>query len=115
VPDYPATVARVVDEPLTFTAPSATLRIDDHPEAVCAVTVRHPRYHRTQLHHIWPKGWGGPDDGELVPLCGLHHDDVHDLLDLFRKAGGPAKVNRRSYSPDVQTLAINGWGRAHPG
>lgn len=33
-----------------------------------------------QLHHVWPMGMGGPEDGERVPLCGTHHLDVHEAI-----------------------------------
>lgn len=98
-----------------LTAPTATLTANPGAGVVCAVKVRHPAYHVLQRHHVWPKSWGGPEDGELVNLCGLHHDDVHHLLAAMRKAGtwqvGQAKAG---YSPQVRALAHEGWKRAHP-
>jgi hypothetical protein len=47
---------------------------------------------RTVWHHIWPKGWGGPDykpghDGG-VWTCDNGHYTVHRLLDWYRKQDG---------------------------
>jgi len=33
---------------------------------------------RTEPHHVKTKGAGGPDRGNTIPLCRLHHREWHD-------------------------------------
>ena len=39
-------------------------------------------------HHVWPKMYGGPEDGTLVRLCSNGHGDVHYYLALLLKYHG---------------------------
>lgn len=72
-----------------------------------------PRSHINEIHHVWPKGDNGPDiPSNRVVLCATGHNNVHSLLDEFRKAkGDPGWVVRRQYSPKERRLAALGWDR----
>jgi hypothetical protein len=50
---------------------------------------------RTVWHHIWPKGWGGPDYKPGAPAggvwtCDNGHYTIHRILDWFRKQDAKA-------------------------
>lgn len=73
-------------------------------------------HHREQVplevHHIWPKGAGGPDvAANKVTICANAHSSTHDLLLKMLKAGTvklPWTV-RRLYGRKVRRLAVAGY------
>ena len=73
-------VKRVVDKPLLH-------RFTQFPCAVGYVTHMRP----VAGHHIKTKGSGGGDVEEnLIPLCALHHSEIHAMgIDRFLVAYGP--------------------------
>lgn len=67
-----------------------------------------------EVHHVWPKGDGGPDvKTNRVRVCANAHSSIHDLLDKGRKVlGGPAGLPwsvRHRYGRKVRQLAQAGW------
>ena len=42
----------------------------------------------TQCAHVKTKGSGGPDLGNLVPLCAAHHGEQHKGIKTFQKKYG---------------------------
>lgn len=43
-----------------------------------------------EIHHVWPKGEGGPDTAEnRVSLCANGHGAIHDLLAKMLKGPVP--------------------------
>jgi hypothetical protein len=77
----------------------------------CACVERHsPRPYLVDVHHVWPKSWGGPNIAEnRTVLCPTAHVDVHVLLDAWRKAGARPKERPRSVNHRVWLVAISGW------
>lgn len=67
-------------------------------------------------HHIWPRGWGGPDRRDnMIWICSNTHTQVHQLLEQWRAHGGePPWSVRKTFRPFVRDLAEQGWTRAHP-
>lgn len=80
----------------------------------------HPTMHTHQDHHHPPKAFRavllaadpGVDQSwwKVIPLCGLDHDETHDLLNAYVHARGvPPMSLRRSYSPYVRALVAEAW------
>lgn len=68
-----------------------------------------PKVNRTQIHHIWPQGMGGPDTAaNKIPLCPTTHSEVHLVMEAFDRAGRvtPRKGGWGQYAYD---LAVRGW------
>lgn len=79
----------------------------------CQVHRRHsPHVAEPDLHHIWPKGQGGPDvPANRVSICPTGHRNVHELLRLAFKYGGVELVpweQRRLWPPAERRLARMG-------
>lgn len=73
-------------------------------------------HHREQVplevHHVWPKGAGGPDvAANKVTICANAHSSCHDLLLKMLKAGTvkPPWLVRRLYGRKVRRLAVAGY------
>lgn len=68
-----------------------------------------------EVHHVWPKGDGGPNiEANRVLLCSNAHGSVHALIDLHREFAGEGRVPyvlRRQFGRKVQALADLGWSR----
>jgi 5-methylcytosine-specific restriction endonuclease McrA len=66
-----------------------------------------------EVHHIWPKGDGGPDiKTNRISVCANAHGAVHSLIDRARKLGSVEAVPwaiRRRYGVRVRALATAGW------
>lgn len=65
-----------------------------------------------ELHHVWPKGNGGPDaKPNRVMLCSNAHSSTHDLLTKMLRAGTPGLpwAIRRRYGRRVRRLAAAGF------
>lgn len=85
----------------------------------------HPTLHRTEMHHNPPKSWtlDGGDSAELVRLCGLCHNELHALLNLYVRAGGtppwvdPVKPENslRTFGVFIRWLAAKAWDARIPG
>lgn len=56
----------------------------------CEVHGSHaPLPYGTDLHHVWPRGMGGPDVAEnRVAVCATGHQNIHAVLRLLIKHGG---------------------------
>ena len=82
--------------------------------APCSVHRRHsPRSHVNEVHHVWPRGDGGPDlAANRVVVCATGHNSVHALLDAYRRAhGDPGWRVRRRFTRGERALAETGWNR----
>jgi hypothetical protein len=71
----------------------------------CTVHAGHrPPVLETELHHVMPRGMGGPDvAGNRVPVCGTGHANIHcalrDIIRGRKPRGTRAEVSlaRRGY------------------
>jgi hypothetical protein len=80
---------------------------------MCAVHV-HRTWVPMEVHHVWPKGLGGPDiAANKVKLCANAHYSVHSFIDLLIKNNGrvPSETARH-YSAKVKSFAMQGWTEA---
>jgi hypothetical protein len=69
-----------------------------------------PRPQGFEEHHVFPKGWGGPENGKTVVLCSTGHSNVHYLLEEYQDAGQtPSWEVRRSFGPGERAIAAQGW------
>jgi hypothetical protein len=86
------------------------------PNKVCTVHAAHrPHVSMPDVHHIWPKGWGGPDiPSNTVVVCPTGHRNVHELLNAWvRSQGRPPIEIERHYALSERRLAEAGWTAAH--
>jgi len=61
----------------------------------------------TDLHHVWPRGDGGPDiPANRVWVCPTGHRNIHEALEKLRVGKVPPKVTRKELA-----LARLGWDR----
>lgn len=51
-------------------------------------------------HHIFPREYGGPDDGELVNICKSCHDIIHDEAEFYYK-NGQLRLLDKIHAPDT--------------
>jgi HNH endonuclease len=84
------------------------------PARRCEVHI-HRSFVPLEVHHVWPKGEGGPDiPANRVTLCSNGHGQVHDLLAKVKHAGDikavPLTVRLR-YGRKVRKVAYLGWQR----
>ena len=97
---------------------------DMHSEVV--MTVSQPcLVHKTHaptpkvncVHHVWPKGKGGPNiAANRVVVCPTGHYNIHSLLAEYEKASGdPGSKVRSHYSELEIELAALGWQRMSQG
>ncbi len=81
--------------------------------------MRHsPPAPKTQVHHIVPLSWGGPNVAEnRIVLCGTTHDAIHELLNrAVRTKTHPTYGN--GFGNAAVTLArrgLDGYLAAHNG
>jgi 5-methylcytosine-specific restriction endonuclease McrA len=65
-----------------------------------------------ELHHVWPRGEGGPDTkANRVSVCSNAHSSTHDLLTKMMKAHTqdiPWRTRMR-YGRKVRRLAVAGY------
>ena len=60
-----------------------------------------------ELHHVWPKCYGGPDTkANLIKICCNAHSDIHYLMELMFR-GKP--YNPRQYGAKVRHFAWSGY------
>ena len=84
---------------------------------MCVCTSDHrPATARTQRHHLWPLGLGGPEvDATLVLLCPTTHDLVHHALrGMVRDGWAPwaAGQGMTRYAHSIATLGWQSWDAA---
>lgn len=80
----------------------------------CGVHQRHtPKPSGTDLHHVWPKGMGGPDVAEnKVPVCATGHQNIHRLLRALVATDGDVKPSfEKRFHPGEQKYARLGFER----
>lgn len=80
----------------------------------CEVHATHkPTSHVNEIHHIWPKGAGGPDIlANEVVVCATGHNSIHNLINEWLKAGAePLWDVQRHYSRTERYLARLGYER----
>jgi hypothetical protein len=81
-------------------------------EVACAVHAYHsPRPQESDLHHVVPLSWGGPDDDEnVIPICQTGHANIHRLLTAMRRGNGfVAWEIRRQFGPGERRMAQRGF------
>ena len=78
----------------------------------------HPTIHRDEKHHHPPRSWTD-DDGdssEIIPLCGLCHNEYHALLNEYvRHNDTPPWEIRKTYSVFIRNLVAEAWKMRIPG
>lgn len=94
----------------------------DHDQVCECVADHRPAPAELNLHHVWPLGWGGPDDrkdwrrgGNGAWACPTLHVNVHELLRLYVTHAGPPPyavlVEHRLLNRYGRLLAAEGWRR----
>src|SRR6266540_3501911 len=82
-------------------------------EQQCAV---HKHWSRIpiEVHHVWPKGMGGPDvASNRVPVCANGHSLIHEYLRKLVKGEGQVPwLQRRLYGRKVRALAERGYAES---
>lgn len=80
----------------------------------CAVHGRHiPRPYATDIHHVWPRGMGGPDVAEnKIPVCSTGHQNIHAYLRLLQEHDGqvPTDLARKFQRGEIK-YAVLGYER----
>jgi hypothetical protein len=86
--------------------------------APCQVHQSHtPKPHINEIHHIWPKGDGGPDiAANRLVICATGHNNVHALIDLYRRLwkdgrATPTFGDLSRWGLSEQKVAKMGWDR----
>lgn len=76
-------------------------------------TTHQPKSHVNEVHHVWPLGDGGPNiAANRVVACATGHNNIHALVDAYRRAGGdPGWETRRRYARLERHYAAVGWDR----
>ena len=60
-----------------------------------------------EVHHIWPRGYHGPDtDDNKIKICSNAHSDIHYLMEAMLKG---KKVDKRLFGPGVRKYAQKGY------
>lgn len=80
----------------------------------CQVHLTHqPTTHVNEIHHVWPKGEGGPDvPANRVVVCATGHNSIHSLLTAWlRSSGDPGWEVQRHYTREERRLARLGFER----
>lgn len=76
-------------------------------EACRAHGFHSPRPNYSELHHILPMSWGGPDVADnRIAICPTGHANVHRLLDALRRGGD---VDLRGWGPGERALGMRGF------
>lgn len=86
--------------------------------APCALHVEHlPSTHVNEIHHIWPRGDGGPNvAANRIVICATGHNNIHALLNEYRIAGGRPRYSiARRFTKSERELAQLGWERMQRG
>lgn len=74
----------------------------------CAVH-SHREWVPLNVHHIWPRGLGGPDTPDnKVSLCMNAHGSVHEVIRRLIKGNGDL-ADAEHFSSRVKKLAVQGW------
>jgi hypothetical protein len=78
----------------------------------CAVH-KHREWVPLEVHHIWPKGYGGPDTKEnKISICANAHSATHLLMEkMFRGPVPPDYL--KHFGRDVINLAERGYRDVH--
>lgn len=83
------------------------------PVLLCANPASwHPSIHRLEKHHHPPRSWtlDDGDSSEIIPLCGLCHNEYHALLNEYvRAAGTPVYEVIKTYSFYIRALVKVTW------
>lgn len=91
--------------------PSEQLRTTAEP---CQIHLVHrPLSHQNHIHHIWPKGMGGPNIPEnTVISCATGHFSIHLILkEWVRLDGKPDKSFLKTYTRGERKYAEMGYRR----
>lgn len=91
--------------------------VDDYRYTTLASCVLHrdhvPATHINEIHHVWPKGDGGPDIPEnRIVVCATGHNNIHKLINEFKSYEGRVPYTvLRTYSFEERRYAKLGWAR----
>lgn len=69
-----------------------------------------------EVHHVWPRGMGGPDiPANKVTICSNAHGSIHDYLSRLVKGNGkvPWQIARH-YGRKVRAYALRGYLESRP-
>lgn len=79
----------------------------------CSVHIHH-EWVPIEVHHVWPKGLGGPDTVEnKVKICANGHYTVHAYIDLLMKYAGVVPADLKiHFGYQSRNLAQQGWTEA---
>lgn len=70
-----------------------------------------PRVADTDVHHVWPKEYGGPDEASNeVEICPSGHRNLHELLREYLHAkGDPGWAVKQRWHPAERELTVRAW------
>lgn len=91
--------------------PHTQIRATTQP---CQVHKKHiPESHLNHVHHVWPRGDGGPDIPEnKIVACPTGHYNIHDLLSHYKIFMGAVPYTvLRTYSVEERKYAKLGFDR----
>lgn len=80
----------------------------------CLLHTKHvPNSHVNHVHHIWPRGHGGPDtDDNKVVVCATGHYNIHRLLEEYLTyRGEPPYSFGKQFSREERKYARLGYER----
>lgn len=92
--------------------------VDDYRYTTLAPCILHkdhmPATHVNEVHHVWPKGLGGPDIPEnRIVVCATGHNNIHKLMSLYLKFDGQLSyADIRVFSFKERSYAKLGWERS---
>lgn len=79
---------------------------------LCVVHGSHrPPVRETVVHHMWPRGMGGPDEAaNKVNICPTGHANVHRAIRAILTAGGKAEGTAKELA--LAHHAVDAWTAA---
>lgn len=75
--------------------------------------VHKPNSHVNEVHHVWPKGQGGPDIPEnRIVVCATGHNSIHQLINEYKAMQGKVPYSLlKQYTVQERAYALLGYQR----
>jgi hypothetical protein len=75
--------------------------------------IHKPNSHVNEVHHVWPKGRGGPDIAEnRIVVCATGHNSIHKLIQEYELGRGTVPYSLlKQYTMGERRLAHLGYDR----
>lgn len=82
--------------------------------APCEIHKKHfPSSYQNEVHHVWPRGEGGPDiPANRVVVCATGHNNIHLLISQYKIHRGNLPWSyRKNFTKQERDLAELGYDR----